>query len=155
VTEYLTKAEAIVERFLRKPLGVRTYKDFGPYDKTTNFYPLTHKPLVEVLAIKARAKNWFYSDIMGESALVEIPLKDAVIHRKDDRAAITLPPSIYGTPYDEIEVEYTAGLSELPADLQQAINEVADDLKSGKIDDWNCILPIDVIDVIDKYREEA
>lgn len=155
MTDYLAKAESIVERYLREPLGIRTYTDSGPYNKNTNFFQLTHKPLVQIRSIKARAKNWFYSDIIGEASFVNIPVQDVVTHRKDERSAITLPTSIYGTPYDEIEVEYTAGLTELPEDLQHAVKEVARLLESGQIDDWNCILPIDIIDTIDKYRKEA
>jgi hypothetical protein len=152
--DVIERAENLFDRFLGRTLALTTHKDSGRYDKSRNCFMLTNTPFVELVSINGRVKSWFYSEIIGATGLIYIPKEDVVIHRKDDKVAVSLPPSLYGPAYDEVEIEYKAGLTDIPQDINDAILEIAKLLDKGDINEWNCMLPETVIDVINKYQRK-
>lgn len=150
--EFMDRAKAIFERFV----GYRIEEDI--YIEETrcvdNNTPLLKiSPVQEIISVKAKAKH-LHSRFFGSTDWVNIDHGHFVIHKQEDKVAISLPPTLFGTEYSQAIVTYKAGLKIVPDDVTTALNEIASLLENGSITEWNCMLPVSVLDVIHRYRKE-
>lgn len=150
---YSAQAEALFERLIGYNLIETEYTERSQYE--LGGYIVKHTPFVRLINVRALTDGWEYVNYFGKTSWSVVPLNVVTTHKKDVRALIELPPSIYGSLYTEIEVTYTAGLKEAPDDVKDALSQMASLLKSGDITEWRVILPNDVLDVIHRYRKEV
>lgn len=111
-----------------------------------------------IVSVKGRTDSWgdwMSNDAFHESVWIDINPEHCDLHTRGKVSAVTVPSTIFGTRYTEVEVTYVAGLKKMPEDVKEAVNEIASLLRSGDITDWNCIFPNSVHDVLDKYRKEV
>ena len=150
------RAGAIFERLIGRKLTITTYIE-RLENRPLSGLQINHTPLQQIITIRARTSNWGmdfdYGKVFGKTGWIGIDPEDVVVHTKDDKVAISLPPSIFGTPYDEAEITYKAGLLEMPQDVREAVIKMSQLLENHELDEWNCILPSDVIDVVSKYKK--
>lgn len=148
----LELAKAIFERRVGYRVFHHTVREEAPYQPFG--VELKQTPVIRLVSVQARA-NHIYDGIFGQTDWVEIPVNQVVLHRKDDRAAITLPPTVFGTPYSAVRITYEAGLTTLPADIEEAVQMIAQGLRTGEIDPSSSSLPVPVLEVISRYRKGA
>jgi hypothetical protein len=149
----IERAEALFERFIGDRIQLDTYTvtlDYG--DKGA---VIRNSNVVDVLSVRAKASTWVFEDFFGNTEWVDIDMTQIVTHWKDGKLHINLPPTLFGTSYKEVEVTYVAGYEEIPEDIIAALREIEDLLRKGTITEWNCILPVSILDVINKYRKEV
>lgn len=149
----LERAEALFERFVGNRIQLETYTvtlDYG--DKGA---VIRNDKVVDVLNVRAKASTWLFEDFFGNTDMIDIDMTQIVTHWLDGNLHINLPPTLFGTPYKEVEVTYVAGYEKIPEDIITALHEIEDLLRAGTITEWNCILPVSVLDVINKYRKEV
>lgn len=151
---YLERAEAIFERFVGYQIKLNTYTKTFRYDE--QYGVLIRNDLInEIVQIRAKASVWEFESVFGDTEWVDINLSEIVTHVGNGSMYITLPPTMFGTTYSDVEVTYIAGHSDVPEDIIGAIIEIERLLTVGTITEWNCILPVSVLDVINKYRKEV
>jgi hypothetical protein len=149
----IERAEALFERFIGDRIQLNTYTvtlDYG--DKGAE---IRNDKVVDILSVRAKASTWIFEDFFGNTDMVDIDMTQVVTHWIDGSLHINLPPTLFGTPYKEVEVTYVAGYEKIPEDILTALREIEDLLRKGTITEWNCILPVSVLDVINKYRKEV
>ncbi|HDR8003424.1 TPA: hypothetical protein QCY70_004939 [Bacillus cereus] len=151
--DYLERAEALFNRYVGRKVKAERYSEQLRYDGAMGA-KLSQTPVVRIVSVKAKTSNWDYNDFFGDTKYIDIDLDQVSLEAKGEATHITLPPTMFGTDYSDVEVEYIAGLEEIPQDVTAAIKEIASLLRTGQITEWNCILPVSIIDVIDKYRKE-
>jgi hypothetical protein len=149
----IERAEALFERFIGDRIQLDTYTDSLPYGDIGTI--IRNDKVVDILKVRAKASNWVFEDFFGNTEWVDIDMSQVVTHWKDGRLHINLPPTLFGTPYKEVEVTYVAGYEEIPEDILTALREIESLLRNGTITEWNCTLPVSVLDVINKYRKEV
>lgn len=152
--EAIERAERIFTRYVGRPLKATIYQERVHFSPGMGF-PLAHTPVIRVIKVKARARNWEYGHILGHFGWVEIDPQQAMVSQKPGAAVITLPPTLFGDVYDEAVIEYEAGLEEIPQDALDAIHEIARLIMKGDMDEWNNTIPAHLVDVIEKYRKEG
>lgn len=149
----LERAEAIFERSIGYKIKLDTYT------KTLNYgldgAVIRNDKVIEILSIRAKASSWVFESFFGQTEWTDIDLAHVVTHMKDGFLYVNLPPTLFGTPYSEVEITYVAGYESVPEDMVDAIREIESLLVSGQITEWNCILPVSVLDVVNKYRKEV
>jgi hypothetical protein len=150
---YWERAEAIFERSIGYKLRMYEYTDTLQYGAQGAV--IRNDQVIEILSVRAKASMWEYENFFGNTDWVDIDLGEIVQTEKDGFIYLYLPPTLFGTLYHSVEVTYIAGYSEIPEEIILAIQEIASLLKSGQITEWNCIMPVSVLDVIDKYRKEV
>lgn len=150
---FLERAEALFERHIGYKINLDTYTKTLKYD--LDGAVIRNDTVVEILSIRAKAANWLYENYFGSTEWFDINLVDVVIHERDGYLYINLPPTLFGTEYAEIEITYVSGHERIPAEMVDAIQQIERLLIEGTITEWNCILPVSVIDVINKYRKEG
>jgi hypothetical protein len=93
---------------------------------------------------------------LGSTNWVDIDREHVALHtsKVTGKSAIVLPPTIFGTSFDECIVVYRAGLVELPEDITDAVLTIATMLQNNEIDEWRCMLPTHVHEVLHRYRKE-
>lgn len=147
----LDLAKEIFERFVGYKVFPRIVCEdvhYGPAGAE-----LTHVPVIKLISVQGRARH--IHDFFGHTDWIDIPLSEAILHQKDGRAAVTLPPTLFGTPYVEARVTYEAGLTVIPDDIKEAVKTIIDGVRAGEIDRVNCLLPVEVLEVISRYRKGA
>lgn len=144
-------AKEILERRLGYRLFQRTVTEKLLYEP--HGVELKHTPVIRLLSVQARANH--YHDIFGQTDWIDIPIDSVILHQKDNRAAITLPLTIFGTPYTEVKITYEAGLSDPPAEIKEAVQLIAEGLSTGEIDPATGRLPVQVLEVISRHRKGA
>lgn len=65
---------------------------------------------------------------------------------------LSIPPSIFGTPYERVKVIYLTGAVEIPKDVKFTIQEMSDLLAKPNIDVWNIPLSESALETIEKYK---
>jgi hypothetical protein len=150
---FLERAKAIFERYIGYKVNVNTYTKTMKYDLDGAL--IRNDKVVEILSIRAKSANWVYQGYFGSTEWYDINLQDVVIHERNGYLYVNLPPTLFGTDYSEIEITYIAGHEQIPADMVDAVQEIERLLIEGTITEWNCILPVTVLDVIEKYRKEG
>jgi hypothetical protein len=149
----LERAELLFERYVGYKIQLNTYTEVLHYgDKGA---VIRDDKVIEILSIRAKAAAWVFENFFGGTEWEDIDLAQTVIHEKDGYLYINLPPTLFGTAYSEVEVTYISGHQSVPDDMLDAIQEIESLLKQGVITEWNCILPVSVLDVINKYRKEV
>jgi hypothetical protein len=155
--EMIERAEAIFERLLGYPLLETEHTE------TLKYMPggvsIKNVPVHSLVRIRARTSDgghyfFDYGRHFGSTDWIEIDPTHVLLFKTSQFASVTLPPSIFGTPYEEVEIIYRAGLKEAPVQVQHAIVQIAKMLVNGEIDEWHCFLPDEVLDVIESYRKE-
>lgn len=99
-----------------------------------NIGRLTRKPLLNVLSVQAQIKRYEYSETLGPTDWMNIPLADVVIGEEAGAPALALPFTMFGGSYDEALVVYVAGFETLPDDLQNVLREIGTLLTGNRID---------------------
>ena len=127
-------ASAIVDAYCRRPsLGITQYSERFRMMVGSNAVRLSYLPLVEVdpksspiVAAKARFAlprrgEREFTDELAEAVACAFSLpgtwSDLDVHTIDvmtETGEITFPVNILGLPFNEIEITYTAGFSEIP-----------------------------------------
>jgi hypothetical protein len=121
-------------------------------------FPLKNIPVVKIISVYGKTSQsgiFEYGKFFGSTDWIELDTNDIVVHTKDDLISLSLPPSLFGTPYEEAKIKYVAGIAETPHDVEEVILEIARLLNAGEIDEWRCFLPVEILDVIEKYRKGA
>jgi hypothetical protein len=147
------RAQALFERYVGYQINLNTYTKTLKYDLDGAL--IRNDKVVEILSIRAKTSNWLYQNYFGSTEWFDISLEDVVIHERDGYLYVNLPPTLFDTTYSEVEITYIAGHERVPSDMVDAIQHIERLLIEGTITEWNCILPINVIDVINKYRKEG
>jgi hypothetical protein len=155
-SEYLEQALSLFERFSGISFSVTKREEV--LRNHVRGVVLTHSPVVELLSFEGRTDNggffFNYKEIFGTTEWQTIDSSHVHISDYRNKKAVTFPPSIFGTPYTEVRVTYLSGISTLPEDVQTSIKQIAELLQSGEITMWNAFLPVEILDVIEKYRKE-
>lgn len=146
-------AAQIFTRYVGYDVFRRTVTESVRYERKMGFR-LRNTPCIRLIDIKGMAEEWLYEESFGNTDFIAISLGDVTVHQKDDIVALTVPPTMFGTAYSVLEVTYETGFDPLPKDIEQALHEIDSLLENGQITEWNCMLPISVLDVIDKYRKK-
>ncbi len=140
---WVTAASAIVDSHCRRPtLGVNQYterlRSGDPtrplrltYLPLTALAPLT-TPIVSALARYAtpRRGEWSYDEMVFDAAVVfGIPGTWAALNPADldvfaDTGEITLPVNVLSWTFNEVEIEYTAGLDPIPDVVKVACAQI-------------------------------
>jgi hypothetical protein len=149
----IDRAEALFERHVGYKIRLDTYTKTFHYDD--NGAVIRSDNVVEILSIRAKSSSWMYENFFGNTDWRDIDLEHVVTHERDGFLYVNLPPTLFGTAYTEVEITYVAGHERIPDDMIGAILEIERLLKDGTITEWNCILPVHVLDVINKYRKEV
>lgn len=152
-TEVYESAVTIFERSLGYSLVTGTYTQRE--NRAHLGIKLKHSPFVRLTSVRATTSNWVFGHAFGNMDWVDIDPSHVGIHTRGTQAVLALPPTLFGTEYEDAEVTYEAGLQDVPQDVQDAVREIATLLEKGEISEWNCILPVHVIDVIQQYRKES
>lgn len=147
----LELAKAILERRIGYGVFRRTFCDVVPHGNLGAI--LKHTPVIRLLSVQARANHIY--DLFGQTDWIDIPLEQAVLHQKDGRAVVTLPPTLFGTSYAEAKITYEAGLINVPPDIEKAVQMIAEGLHTGEIDPETGVLPVEVLEVISRHRKGA
>lgn len=149
----LDRAQSLFERYIGYKFELSTYTAVVVYSERGAILNSTN--VSSIISVRARASEWGYVQYFGNTNWIDISMEHVVIHDKDGRPHLVLPPTMFGTDYSEIEVTYVAGYERIPDDIIFAIREIEQLLGDGTITEWNCILPVTVLDVINKYRKEV
>jgi hypothetical protein len=150
----MERAEALFERLVGYQLNLKTYSKIFPYSNDHGVV-IRNDKVVEILDVKAKATEWVYENFFGGTGWSQIDLSHIVISEKDGVVYVTLPPTLFGTSYSDVEITYTAGHERIPDDIIYAITEINRLLEDGTISEWNCTLPVPVLEVIEKYKKEV
>lgn len=145
----MERATALFERFVGYKLDLNTYIKTFPYSNEKGTVIRDDK-VVEVLGVKAKYEGFF-----GETEWIDINMGHIVIHEKDDFLYLTLPITLFGIPYSLVEITYISGHERIPDDIIAAITEINSLLEEGTISEWNCTLPVPVLEIIEKYKKEV
>lgn len=148
----IARAEALFERFVGYKIRLSTYAIVIPNDPRGAKIP--DDKVVEIHKVRAMASEWMFDKYFGNTGWTDIDSDHMVIHHHDGFYYISVHPTLFGTDYDRIEVTYTAGHVKLPDDMISAILEMQRLIEEDIINEWNCILPAHIVDVVDKYRKE-
>lgn len=89
-----------------------------------SFARLTKQPVIDVIHVTARKKEWVHSSVFGDTSPTEIPLNE--IEYAD--GGIILPQTLWGG-YDQATVTYSYGHVDIPADIQQAVELLTERLR--------------------------
>lgn len=143
----------LIERLLGYSLSPKEHtetikrREFG--------FELKHNPFISLISVQARTDEWGYQGVsLGQSVWVDIPTEHIHLYNRSSVKYLVLPPTLFGTEYSEVRVTYKAGLSTIPESLQKALETVEHLVDTGEINAWNCLLPNNVLEVIDSFRKE-
>jgi hypothetical protein len=149
------RAEAIFERVLGYRLAACEVTETVRYSTLTGAR-LQHTPVVSILKIFARATVGTHLrefEAFGPSHWNEIDVSHTVLHQKHDKAALILPTTLFGHPYDEVKITYVAGTVDIPLEVTAAITDIYALLQQG-VDEWDLQLPASVAEAVERYRKE-
>lgn len=151
--DVLQRAESVFDHFLGFHLGEKEYEEqlrIGKYG-----FEIPHMPLIKLISVQGKTENWGPIDFdFGESAWNDIEVEQVSVHPYPNFTLLYVPPTLFGTPYTAVKAKYTAGLQEFPLDVQGSIQIIASLIEKHEIDEWNCQLPVSVLDVIEKYKRK-
>jgi hypothetical protein len=150
----MERAEAIFERYVGYHLNLKTYINIFPYSDE-NGAVIRNDKVVDILTIRAKANQWMFEKYFGETQWTDIDLNHVVTHEKDGFTYVSIPPTVFGTSYSDVEITYLAGHERIPDDIIDAILEIDRLLEDGTISEWNCTLPVPVLETIEKYKKEV
>lgn len=154
---YNSISQEIFEKKIGRPFFHKTVQETIPYDVQVGGM-LKHVPVLKIHKIEGRTHKWDqwnFHNLLGSTDWIEIPVDHIVLHQNTSRANITLPYTVYGVPYDEVRIQYEAGVTRVPADVKQAVDTIAQLISENKIDRYNCILPSEVMKVVEKYKAKG
>jgi hypothetical protein len=124
-------ATTLFERAIGRRLAAQVYEETTPVRSSTG--RLTHAPVVAIESVKAKVIDHPFSDVLGETDWIDIPLD-----RVEERGGIVLlPSSLYGVPYNAARIAYRAGFDETPDDARSVINEIASLIDAGEMGEWS------------------
>lgn len=150
-------AKEILERLIGRPIFHATITEEILYHSRYGGQ-LTRTPVLKLISVEGRTRDWGNSVLgsaFGSTDWTVIPLENVTLHQSDTKAAVTLPPTIFGTPYNQVRVQYEYGLKDLPSDLKQSVAIIAEGIERGDIDHLKCNLPVEVMEIIYKYGKGA
>ena len=141
-SDWVTAATALINSFCRRPdLNVTQYSErlrvvSGSRTIRLSYLPLTplsnaDSPLVAVEGryAKARRGEAAEASLMEEASVFSLPGQWASIDPRSidfdgNTGELTLPWNVFGLPYNEISVTYTAGLALIGDDIRSACAQI-------------------------------
>lgn len=139
------EAEELFERLIGYPLAKSTYIELHGFNRRTGCQiQLKHEP-IELLICEGHilSKEYFLDN------WVQIPLRSICWLGR----VLDIPPSLFGLPYQQVKVTYTAGIEEIPEDVRNAVKEISDLLCMDNINAWNLPLSQNTLLTIDRYKK--
>jgi hypothetical protein len=131
---WVAAASAMIDAHCRRAsLGSGSYTERVRLHKPFGTAQLTYGPIAAITAVKARFTP--HREERGESVLMEyalvfgmpgqwITMDPATVTADAVEGTVQLPPNLYGLPYSEAEISYTAGLAEAPAPVKIACAQI-------------------------------
>jgi hypothetical protein len=124
-------ATTLFERAIGRRLAAQVFEETTPVRSSTG--RLTHAPVVAIEGVKAKVKDHPFSDVLGETDWIDIPLS----HVEARGDVFLLPSSLYGVPYNVAHIAYRAGFDEMPDDARSVIDEIASLIDRGEMGEWS------------------
>lgn len=124
-------------QLIEKDTG-RSFRNTETTEKisVSNSFVRLKTPLIKILNVVALKRDWEHGNIFGRMKPTEILLTD--IETTSD--GIILPQTIWGS-YDEATVTYVHGYSEIPKNVEEAANIIAEQLiDAGQISGYSALL---------------
>ena len=150
-------AETLFERELGYALAATEYTETVRYDPQRGAR-LTRTPVLTLVSVQGTSGTWgIHRDLtlaLGAGAHRDIPVSDVHLHQRGDVAYVVLPVFLWGATYDEVTIQYVAGVSVVPDDVLHVIGELASSLERGETDEWGGNMPASVRDIADRYRRK-
>lgn len=139
------EAETMFERLIGYQFALTTLNETHTFGKKTGKQIQLKQSPVEILLVEGylkidqlKIKNWFPIPIENISQI--------------DRV-LDIPPSLFQLPYEKVKVTYLAGETEIPEEVSQAVQEIADLLHDEALKEWNLPLSQKTLDVIGRYKK--
>jgi hypothetical protein len=139
------EAEELFERLIGHSYAVSTQVEEHKFGKNTGKQINLKEMPLEIISCEGFLKfeqllfnNW-----------VPIPIENIC----QIGQVLDIPPSIFQVPYQKVRVTYRAGAEVIPAEMRQAVQEIADLLQIENVNEWNIPLSPATLDVIGRYRK--
>lgn len=138
-------AEAMFERLIGHSFAISTHIETHTFNKSTGCQIKLRECPVEIITCEGFLKF----DELKINDWAEIPIE--IICQMEQ--VLDIPPSVFQVPYDKVRVTYLAGAEEIPEEICQAVQEIADLLANENVSEWNLPLSQNTLIVIGKYKK--
>ncbi|GEM_PF-5655255 len=139
------EAEAMFERLIGHSFAVSGHTEVHTFGKNTGSQIQLRCLPVEILLCEGFLKF----DELRINGWTEIPIE--IICQIGQ--VLDIPPSVFQVPYEKVRVTYTAGAVEIPEEICQAVQEIADLLDDEDATEWHLPLSQSTLLVIGKYKK--
>lgn len=113
----IIRASAIIDGHCKREIGVKSYTERVPL--TNQRGHLSYYPVQEVTSVKGRAKYGLTGDaFFGAPGFTD--LDSSILDVDKEIGALSCGYSLFGAPYDELEVTYASGWNPIPDKVKVA-----------------------------------
>lgn len=138
------QAEALFERFIGYAYAKKLITEVHQFNKKYGYQVQLKEEPIEVVEVRGFIK---YPELKFENWAV-IPIKAVYQQGR----VLHIPPSIFGVPFQKVEVRYYGGTEDIPEDIREAVSELSEHLAKENINEWNIPLSPKSLTTIAKYR---
>lgn len=126
--ELIIRASAIIDGYCRREIGVKTYKERIPLNNQRGH--VSYYPVIDVTSAQGRAGQGIMGNFFGQSSFE--PIDPANIDIDKSIGTVWCGQSPFGSPFVELEIEYTSGWVTIPEKVKVACGMIISQLAANQ-----------------------